>query len=114
MQKENQENEVVQSTFETNTPTFDNSKQNEEHARLALTETTFDSSSIDKNCDWFEKVNATENALGRKKTTEENRKRHKSIGDDNDNGIYSISKCNKNQPRLVKCTNCNQSNPLPN
>ena len=68
LQKENQENEIVQSTFETNISTFDNSKQNEEHALLALTETTFDSSSIDKNCDWFEQVNAKENTLESNKT----------------------------------------------
>ena len=44
---------------------------------LALTESTHDSSSNDKNCDWFEQVNAEENALRSNKTTRENRKRHR-------------------------------------
>ena len=106
---------VAQCTFETNALTFDDIKQNEEHVHVALTESTHDSSSNENNCDWFEQVNAEENALGSNKTTttKENRKRHRPIDDDNDNGTHSISKCNKNQQRLVKCTNCDQSNPLP-
>ena len=113
LQKENQENEIVQCTFETNALTFDDIKQNEEHVHVAFTENTHDSSSNEKNCDWFEQVNVEENALGSNKTTKENRKRHRPIDNDNDNGTHSISKCNKNQQRLVKCTNCDQSNRLP-
>ena len=71
------------------------------------------SSSIEKNCGWFEQVNAEENALGSNKTTQENRKRHRLIDYDNDNGIHSISKCNKNQQRMVKYTCRDQLNPLP-
>ena len=51
LQKENQENEVVQCIFETNALTFDDTKQSEDHVRLALTESTHDSSLNDKNCD---------------------------------------------------------------
>ena len=39
--------------------------------------------------------------LGSNKTKKENRKRHRPINDDDDNRIYSISKCNKYQQRLV-------------
>ena len=78
-----------------------------------MTKSTHDSSLNKKNCDWFEQVNAEENALGSNKTTKENRKRHRPIDDDNDSGTHSILKCNKNQQRLVKCTNCDQSNPPP-
>ena len=57
-------------------PTFQHSTiQNKDHVRFALTESTHDCSN-DKNCDWFEQVNAEENALGSNKTTKENRKRH--------------------------------------
>ena len=53
LQKKKQENEVVQCVFESNVSTFD-TKQNEDHVHLALTESTHDSSLNDKNCDWFE------------------------------------------------------------
>ena len=67
LQKENQENEIVQCTTETNASIFDDTKRNEEHVRLALTNSTHDSSSNDKNCDWFFQVNAV-----LKKTTKGN------------------------------------------
>ena len=70
---------------------------------VASTESTHDSSSNEKNCDWFEQVNAEKNALVSNKTTKENRKRYRPINDDNDNAIHSISKSNKNQQRMVKC-----------
>ena len=63
MQKENLENEVVQCNSETNALTFDDTKQNQEHVRLALAESKHDSFSNDKNCNWFEQINAEENGL---------------------------------------------------
>ena len=59
------------------------------------------------------KLMLKKNALGSNKTTKEKRKRHKSIDDDNDNGILSNSICSKNQSRMVKCTKCDLSNPQP-
>ena len=76
MQEENLENEVVQCTDETNAVTFDDAKQNEEHVHIAFIESTHDSSSNEKNCDWYEQANAEENVLGSNKTTKENCKRH--------------------------------------
>ena len=52
-------------TFETNASTFDVTKQNKEYARRSLTETIHDSSSNDKNCDWFKQVNAEEKRFGK-------------------------------------------------
>ena len=46
--KKNRGNEVVLSTDETNASTFDDTKQNDEHVLVDLTESTHDSSSIEK------------------------------------------------------------------
>ena len=68
---------------------------------------------LKKDCNWFKQVNAEVNALGSNNTTKQNRIRHRPTDYDSDNGNHSILKCNRNQQNLVKCTNCDQSNPFP-